>query len=128
MYAVKDEHILLIDHKIHGWVPPGGHIEPNERPEEAVIRETYEELGWYEGKDYTFPAPFLPAGDRGLFTFEQHDAGPKGWHMNFVYVLHARTTDVAPCDEFKEHAWFTTYSLPKNMPRNVLRLALRILV
>lgn len=38
--------ILLVFHKkFHRWVQPGGHIEQNETPEEAVIREVYEETG-----------------------------------------------------------------------------------
>jgi len=31
--------------KLHQWVPPGGKIERNETPDEAAIRETFEETG-----------------------------------------------------------------------------------
>lgn len=38
--------ILLVFHKkFHRWVQPGGHIEKEESPEEAVLREVYEETG-----------------------------------------------------------------------------------
>lgn len=38
--------ILMIKHKKLGvWLPPGGHIDENELPCEAVIREIYEETG-----------------------------------------------------------------------------------
>lgn len=38
--------ILLVKHKKFGkWVQPGGHIEHGETPEEAAIREVYEETG-----------------------------------------------------------------------------------
>lgn len=38
--------ILLVKHHLFNkWVQPGGHIEENELPEEAAIREVYEETG-----------------------------------------------------------------------------------
>ncbi len=38
--------ILLVKHKkFNKWVQPGGHIEDDETPEEAAVREVYEETG-----------------------------------------------------------------------------------
>lgn len=38
--------ILLVKHKDYDrWTQPGGHIEEGEIPEEAAVRETYEETG-----------------------------------------------------------------------------------
>lgn len=38
--------ILLVKHNLFDkWVQPGGHIEDDEVPEEAAIREVYEETG-----------------------------------------------------------------------------------
>lgn len=38
--------VLLHRHPKHGsWLPPGGHIEPNELPDEAAVREVLEEAG-----------------------------------------------------------------------------------
>jgi len=38
--------VLLVNHKKLGvWLYPGGHIEANETPEQAVIREVKEETG-----------------------------------------------------------------------------------
>ena len=31
--------------KVRAWLPPGGHVEPNEDPVEAVVREALEETG-----------------------------------------------------------------------------------
>jgi 8-oxo-dGTP pyrophosphatase MutT (NUDIX family) len=37
--------LLLIHPKFNKWLPPGGHIEENETPEEAARREVAEETG-----------------------------------------------------------------------------------
>ncbi len=38
--------ILLVKHKKNKrWTQPGGHMEPNETPEETALREVYEETG-----------------------------------------------------------------------------------
>lgn len=38
--------IMLIDHiKSNSWLPPGGHIDPDEDPRNTAIREAKEELG-----------------------------------------------------------------------------------
>lgn len=37
---------MLIDHaKAEAWLPPGGHVEPDENPRDTVVREADEELG-----------------------------------------------------------------------------------
>lgn len=45
-YIVNEGHILLIWHKkLQRWLPPGGVIDPNEIPDDAVVREVKEETG-----------------------------------------------------------------------------------
>ena len=42
----ENKKILLIMHKKnHKWTQPGGHIDDDETPEEAALREAYEETG-----------------------------------------------------------------------------------
>ncbi len=44
-YIIHEKKLLLIFHKkLQIWLPPGGHIEPNETPDEAVKREVKEEV------------------------------------------------------------------------------------
>jgi 8-oxo-dGTP pyrophosphatase MutT (NUDIX family) len=46
VFVVWQKKILLHQHpKIPKLLPPGGHIEPNELPDEAALRETLEETG-----------------------------------------------------------------------------------
>jgi len=43
-FIVKNERTLLLWHrKVGAWLPPGGHIDPNELPEDAARREVREE-------------------------------------------------------------------------------------
>ena len=45
-FVVDKKSILLHWHnKLDMWLPPGGHIEPGEDPEQAIIREVLEETG-----------------------------------------------------------------------------------
>ena len=45
-FVVQDNATLLHWHaKLQCWLPPGGHVEPNEDPVQAVLREVAEETG-----------------------------------------------------------------------------------
>lgn len=45
-YVVSAGATLLHWHpKVKAWLPPGGHVEPNEDPVQAVLREVFEETG-----------------------------------------------------------------------------------
>lgn len=45
-YIFKDEKVLFVYHKkFQKWMPPGGHVDPNETPQEAAVREVLEETG-----------------------------------------------------------------------------------
>ena len=46
VFVVHEGRVLLLAHpKLGRWLPPGGHIEPNELPDEAAVREVEEETG-----------------------------------------------------------------------------------
>lgn len=46
VFVVRHGTVLLHWHrKLSRWLPPGGHIEPNELPDEAAHREVLEETG-----------------------------------------------------------------------------------
>src|SRR5687768_2906104 len=45
-YVVQGGKTLLVRHKkLRMWLPPGGHIDPGETPDQAVLREVAEETG-----------------------------------------------------------------------------------
>ena len=46
VFVIHNDHVILhIHQKLQRWLPPGGHIEPNELPDDAAIREVLEETG-----------------------------------------------------------------------------------
>lgn len=46
VFVVHAGAVLLHYHqKLTRWLPPGGHIEPNELPDDAAVREVLEETG-----------------------------------------------------------------------------------
>lgn len=46
VFVIHDGHVLLHPHKKLGiWLPPGGHIDAPELPDEAAVREVMEEAG-----------------------------------------------------------------------------------
>jgi ADP-ribose pyrophosphatase YjhB (NUDIX family) len=45
-FVVHEGRVLLLWHPtLAMWLPPGGHIEPHELPDEAAVREVAEEAG-----------------------------------------------------------------------------------
>ena len=45
-FVVHENKTLLLHHrKLDRWLPPGGHIEPDELPDVAALREVEEETG-----------------------------------------------------------------------------------
>ncbi|MBA3276056.1 MAG: NUDIX domain-containing protein [Chloroflexia bacterium] len=46
VFIIHQNHVILHPHaKLGIWLPPGGHIEPDELPDEAAVREVMEETG-----------------------------------------------------------------------------------
>ena len=97
--------MLIIEHRrLRTWLPIGGELESGEPPLEAAHRELREETGM-AGRF----RPLVGALDgvpAGLLGYEEHPAGTKGIHLNFVFVTEvADGAEVSPNDEFAVWRW-----------------------
>jgi len=90
----KDKVLLLLHPKLQKWLPPGGHLELNELPTQAAIREVFEETGlevaiikeehlWVERWNAkSFERPFLCL----LENIPEHKDKPAHQHIDFIYL------------------------------------------
>jgi 8-oxo-dGTP pyrophosphatase MutT (NUDIX family) len=101
----REGRVLVIRHRrLNTWLPVGGELEAGETPLEAAVRELHEERGLRGA----FPTLSTAADGEpaGLLGYEEHQAGSKGLHMNFVFVADvADDAEVTPNDEFGEWRW-----------------------
>ncbi|NMB66642.1 NUDIX domain-containing protein [Candidatus Woesearchaeota archaeon] len=85
---VEKDKILLIHHKkLNKWLPPGGHIEKNETPDEAVKREIKEEIN-SELELISYKKPFDFKGNNLVFPFyiNKHLIKEDHYHYCLYYL------------------------------------------
>ena len=101
-FAIVDaDHLLLVDHiNAELWLPPGGHVEPNEHPKETALREAKEELSI---------APSFPV-DHPILITRTETVGKTSGHtdVSLWYVFAGKRTDAYLFDrsEFASIRWF----------------------
>lgn len=102
--------ILLVKHKKwNKWVQPGGHIEHNEFPEEAAIRETFEETGIkikLLGERFPREEDFIkPLGI-------QKNRTETGIHLDFIYpAIPINHKELIISNESTNIGWFSREQL-----------------
>lgn len=112
-FVVRDGRTLLLWHnKVGAWLPPGGHIHPDELPEEAACREVLEETGlevellgqqeaWGKVRVLRRPACIL-----------LEDISPGHQHIDLIYFARAKAGEPRiNAQESAARRWYTSAEL-----------------
>lgn len=116
-FVVHNKKVLLIHHKkLNKWLPVGGHIELNENPEEAVIREVEEESGIkvkVEGEKPQIKSPGTKFLHRPRFL-DISDLQEGHKHIHFIYFFKTSNNKIKLSErEHNSIRWFTKEELSK---------------
>ena len=121
-FLVQGRQTLLLWHpNLRMWVPPGGHLEPNEDPVTAVLREIAEETGLTAevlplGQTFPFAYPGQVAPPFTILVEDSAEPGQRHQHIDLIYFC--RPSDGAslqpPPDTLV--AWVDEEALRANHP------------
>jgi 8-oxo-dGTP pyrophosphatase MutT (NUDIX family) len=90
----KGGEVVFVEHPTRGWEIPGGHLEQNETPEEALLRELREETG-LDGKVVRWNTSYYPEGWVAHVTVA--DAPVRPWNVGDESVVSVKWwSDVPP--------------------------------
>jgi ADP-ribose pyrophosphatase YjhB (NUDIX family) len=98
-------HLLLVDHRQHGWSCPGGHVETREEPAAAAVRELSEATGLRLTPDRLDPVTV----SRASSPADEH--GPAHDHWTLGYLFTANPTALL-ARERESIAWHRVDALP----------------
>jgi 8-oxo-dGTP diphosphatase len=124
-FVVRPGATLLHWHRrLQQWMPPGGHIEPNEDPIQAVLREVREETGLRcEIISTSVQHPFsYPEQLPAPYTILLEDIpGPDEPHKHIDLIYFVRPADGGDHDTVDDPTlrWVTDAELRSNTPMDV---------
>lgn len=109
-FITYQDKVLFVHHPRYGkWIAPGGHIELNEDPEQALIREIEEETGLKT--EIISTKPSIPGSSRKLLPtpefMDVHEANAPHQHISFVYFAKALSDSFVLSDEHLAMKWFS---------------------
>jgi 8-oxo-dGTP pyrophosphatase MutT (NUDIX family) len=111
--VVDGDRILLLRHRKLGmWLPPGGHVDPNELPDEAAVREVLEETGVVaelvgeRGLPLDYPRQLVrPEGIQLEMIVPGHE------HVDLIYFARPIGGAICASPECDDAGWYALDSL-----------------
>ncbi|MFT7507320.1 MAG: 8-oxo-dGTP pyrophosphatase MutT (NUDIX family) [Acidimicrobiales bacterium] len=113
VYIVYNNKVLIRLHEKYGiWIHVGGHVELDEDPAQAAVRECREEVGLdVEIHDGGPIPPELPKGNRHLPNpahMNIHCVGDKKHqHIDLLYYATSETDHIIPENPGEQSVWLT---------------------
>jgi len=110
IFIAQDQKVLFVFHKqLQRWLPIGGHIELDEHPEQAAIREAKEE----SGLDVELVGERLPIQSEDGFIpllaptyMDMHLIKEPHWHIGMIYFAKVKTGEVTlNVEEHQDIQW-----------------------
>ncbi len=125
----QENQMLLIHHKkLDLWLPPGGHIDPNETPDEAILREIDEETGLKV--ILLNQSQIIPTGNTKMhlalpFNVNVHSVGDHD-HCTFNYICKSVSSEIIPKkDEILGYKWVSRAELfDDSIPKDIRQVSL----
>lgn len=120
VYIVRGNKVLLHMHKKLGiWLPPGGHIELDEDPNQAAIREAKEETGLdvnLVGETKVYDSPYAPRDLVRPRFLNRHFFDETKTHEHIDHTFLARAPNGEPVHEIEggEIRWFSKEDIERN--------------
>lgn len=120
IFVVRDAKILLIHHrKLDKWLPLGGHIELDEDPEQAALREAKEESG-LDVELLGERSPTTEPGTRALIAprfLDIHRITDTHEHIGMIYWARPKSGSATlAVEEHHDIRWCSTTELDTLQP------------
>lgn len=115
LFVVQDAKVLLVHHrKLGRWLPLGGHVELDEDPEQAALREAREESG-FEVELVGERPPTTEPGTRALIAprfLDIHRISETHEHIGMIYWARPKSGKLAlAAEEHHDLRWCTLEEL-----------------
>ncbi len=115
VFVVRDRKVLLIHHrKLDKWLPLGGHVELDEDPEQAALREAKEESGLSVELLGERP-PTTGSGTRALIAprfLDIHRISDTHEHIGMIYWARPKNGEMTlAAEEHHDIRWCSTEDL-----------------